>query len=278
MLRRSLSSWMTVTNHLKTQRVTIRASKAIASLSWSSSSDCEATASQTYGSNVANWKIGSSIFAIENKMTCAEKKQKRMPVIKESVRGNMVKALSSHTKARVALRTVMGMSCSSAWNAFRTPPSEKALLRVATKQTKANTEKQQSQPTVTMCPTGKLCPTTGIATSFVANAFTLSGPRMAATKAQQIHTICSSVTPKGPHAVGNQWACLSCHCVMKKPVQMVASDTCDQRFGPGSSTIMATLCWPRQVMQSQPWSKSCPRGDEELVRRACFPSKASKVW
>lgn len=31
------------------------------------------------------------------------------------------------------------------------------------------------------------------------------------------------------------------------------------------------------VIESQPWSKSSPNGDAEFVRRACFPSVASKV-
>lgn len=31
-------------------------------------------------------------------------------------------------------------------------------------------------------------------------------------------------------------------------------------------------------MESQPWSKSSPRGELEPVLRACFPSQASRDW
>lgn len=30
--------------------------------------------------------------------------------------------------------------------------------------------------------------------------------------------------------------------------------------------------------ESQPWSNNSPRGEEEPVLRACFPSIASKLW
>ena len=34
----------------------------------------------------------------------------------------------------------------------------------------------------------------------------------------------------------------------------------------------------RDFNRKLPWSKSSPKGLEEFVRLACFPSTASKVW
>mmetsp|Transcript_41907 Transcript_41907/g.94682 ORF Transcript_41907/g.94682 Transcript_41907/m.94682 type:complete len:266 (+) Transcript_41907:374-1171(+) len=34
----------------------------------------------------------------------------------------------------------------------------------------------------------------------------------------------------------------------------------------------------KALRASQPWSKTWPRGDDDPVRRACFPSMLSKVW
>lgn len=42
-------------------------------------------------------------------------------------------------------------------------------------------------------------------------------------------------------------------------------------------TIKLKLILPVET-ESQPWSNNSPRGEDEPVLRACFPSIASKLW
>ena len=87
---------------------------------------------------------------------------------------------------------------------------------------------------------------------------------------------CASVTPMTPKRIRPVDA--SSQLDRKKGTMAKNSANSDSTVPPPPMVLLRNSPWNTAHTASHPWSNSCPRGDDEPVRRACFPSMASSVW
>mmetsp|Transcript_5207 Transcript_5207/g.15361 ORF Transcript_5207/g.15361 Transcript_5207/m.15361 type:complete len:229 (-) Transcript_5207:926-1612(-) len=226
----------------------------------------------TRGTRVPSWKTGKSCLAIENIIIWTVMKKKCRPTIRNTNWASWTRA-SRLMHTAEAWMTTTGSSWAKACPSL---PEAYVALKVLLKHVAIMIRKKKHNPHWMSIERFDIEPSNSEGSA--RNLTSLSWPMMPPPSSMMIRTYCVSVTPTGPAEVCRTPVWNSSHWARKKPNWKSVVPSRPEMLPPGARTACAWEQWMIEARQSQPWSKSCPRGVEEPVRRACFPSIASSVW